>query len=719
LCDLRPGDAARTRDSQCSDVNEPVSNGDEIDFQFLAENSVDIICRAGMDRVLRYVSPSCTRILGWKQEEMTGRPVDNFIITEDLPVLAAVIAVFGENATLRMLKRDGSTVWMENRARLVLDSAGEAKEWVVVMRDITERKRAEQELQFANVLLSTELETSLDAILVVDGNGKIVSVNRRFTEMWQIPSAFIEARAAEPILNAVTSQIQDPDSFLVRIRYVYNHTGASSDDELVTKDGRSIDTHSAPLTTPAGQYLGRAWFFRDITGRKLAQQQIAHLARYDGLTDLMNRTAFLEMMQQQIARVRLGAHTFAVLYFDLDHFRDVNDTFGRPVGDLVLRAVAERLRSAGREIDTVSRFGGDEFALIEIDIQEPGQAAIFADKILKAISEPFAIQDNKIRSGASIGIAVYGPDSPEAETLLSHADMALYRAKADGPGTYCFFTGAMDAEVRARVTMVTELREAIDTGQFFLMYQPQVDIDTGRIIGLEALVRWHHPKLGIVRPGKFIPAAEKSGMIVELEHWVMREACRQTKLWLDAGIAPPLVAVNVSGVRFKAPLELENDIAVILEESGLPPQYLELELTESVVMEASRKHNDLLLRLRKAGLRVAIDDFGNGYSSLDYLRRFRVERIKIAHSFIRELTTKSGNAAIVKAIIGLAHALELDVVVEGVETVEQLDLLKSWGCSGVQGYYFAKPLQVPDVTALLRIGRTTPAQAVPVQIDGV
>jgi predicted signal transduction protein with EAL and GGDEF domain len=369
-----------------------------------------------------------------------------------------------------------------------------------------------------------------------------------------------------------------------------------------------------------------------------------------------------------------------------------------------------------REIDTAARFGGDEFAVVETDIQDPADAAVLANKILKALSAPFPIEGNEIRSGTSIGIAVYGPDSADAETLLSHADVALYRAKSEGRGTYRFFTDAMDVEVRARVTMGTELREALASSQFFLMYQPQVDIDTGRIVGLEALVRWNHPKLGIVGPAEFIPVAEHSGLIVALEHWVTREVCRQTKQWLDADIVVPLIAINVSVVQFKTPLEMENDIAAILAETGLPPQLLELELTEGVLMEASREHHDALLRLRNMGIRIAIDDFGNGYSSLDYLRRFSVERIKIAQNFIADLGILSGNRAIVKAALGLARELDIEVVVEGVETVDQLELLKAWGCRRVQGYYFSKPLRAPEVSALLRIGKVNPICSKPVEV---
>jgi predicted signal transduction protein with EAL and GGDEF domain len=350
---------------------------------------------------------------------------------------------------------------------------------------------------------------------------------------------------------------------------------------------------------------------------------------------------------------------------------------------------------------TLEALGGGKSAAI---------AAAVAEKILLAISNPFSIQGNDVRSGASVGVAVYGPDAADGETMLRRADEALYRAKSEGRGTYRFFTDAMDTEVRARVCLNRELREAIAADQLFLLYQPQVDIDSGRIVGLEALVRWHHPTRGDLGPGMFIAAAEANGLIVPLERWVMREACRQIRLWSDAGIAPRSVAINVSGVQFKAPLELEQSIAAALTEFALPAQRLELELTESVLMQVSREHNEVLLRLRKQGIHVAIDDFGTGYSSLDYLRRYPVDRIKIAQTFMADIGTALEDDAIVKAALGLARELGIQTIAEGVETAAQAALLKAWGCRFVQGFYFSEPLSAVEVTRLLRIGTIAPAR---------
>ena len=444
----------------------------------------------------------------------------------------------------------------------------------------------------------------------------------------------------------------------------------------------------------------------EVSSREL---KISWMARYDILTGLANRGVFAEALQHEIARAHRDGTSFAVLYLDLDHFKDVNDTLGHPIGDLLLQAVAERLRASVRETDTVSRFGGDEFALIATDLQEPADAATLALKVLAATSEPVLIRDIEVRSGASVGIAVFGPDSADTETLLSHADIALYRAKSEGRGTYRFFTDSMDAEVRTEFMLGAELRQAIVSDQLYLVYQPQVDIYTGRIIGVEALVRWLHPTRGVVSPGLFIPVAEKSGLIVAIGRWVMHESCRQMRKWLDAGVAPPLIAVNVSALQFKTPRELENDLEAILAETGVPAQKVELELTEGVLMDASREHSDVLLRLRNAGFRIGIDDFGTGYSSLDYLRRFPVDRIKIAQQFMFDPTEGSGDA-IIRAAIALAQELKLEVIVEGVETAKQLQRVKSCGGREVQGYYFSKPIRAGAMTVLLRKGITLPTR---------
>ena len=671
---------------------------------------------------------ACEKQWGMSFEALRDTDASQFFPADQMEqFLAKDCAIFAGREPVEFEEEFWSAEKQTNRVgytfkRPIYDAKGDPQYLVCVTLDITERKLAEEKLQFANILLSTLRDTSPDAILVVDAEQQIISSNRQFVEMWRLPAGLIEAGNDVAVSAAVASSVKDPVAFAERVRYLYEHAENAAHDEVETADGRFLDRHTDVLRTTDGRYLGRVWFYRDVTERKLTEAKITRLARFDLLTGLDNRGSFVEALQRTIASAHRTSQTFAVLFLDIDHFKDVNDTLGHPIGDVLLQNVAQRLSAIVRVSDTVARFGGDEFAIILAGIQDSAAAvltdasweqtasqvtaaaALVAGKILHSLGEPFSIQGNRICSGTSIGISVYGLGSSDAETMLSQADIALYRAKLEARGTYRFFNDAMETQIRARVTVGNELREAIAAEQLFLLYQPQVNVATGDIVGLEALVRWNHPTRGLVEPGHFIPEAERNGLIVPLGRWVMREACRQMKRWYTAGIAPPLIAINLSGVQFKRPLELERDIAECISECGLPARLLELELTESVLMEASREHNDLLLRFRKAGYRIAIDDFGSGYSSLDYLRRYPVDRMKIAQRFTADIGPMPGNNAIVRAALGLGRELDIEVVVEGVETSAQLELLKAWGCLTVQGFHFARPLNVPEITKLLRTG---------------
>jgi diguanylate cyclase (GGDEF)-like protein/PAS domain S-box-containing protein len=442
----------------------------------------------------------------------------------------------------------------------------------------------------------------------------------------------------------------------------------------------------------------------DITERKEAELQLAKMARFDALTELVNRGVFVESLEGAIARARRGDGGFAVLYLDLDHFKDVNDTLGHPVGDRLLRAVAKRLQSATKSNDTVARFGGDEFAVLTAAIAEPAEAGLLADRLLSAMSQPVRIGNNNIFIGTSIGIAAYQRDTPGAEAILSHADVALYRAKSEGRRVYRFFTSTMDFEVRSRFALMAELRDGMAKGQLFLKYQVQVEIATGRITGVEALVRWRHPVRGELPPSEFVSAAEESGLVFELSHWVLHEACRQAREWLDASINLRRLAINISAVELKKAHELEEELGRALAANRLPAELIELELTETALVRTSRETNDVLRRLRSKGIKLAIDDFGTGYSSLVYLRRFPVDRIKVAQDFVLDLDRDSNAAAIARATIGLAEVLGVDAIAEGIETKNQARLLLEWGCREAQGFYFGRPETAKKIATLLRRG---------------
>jgi diguanylate cyclase (GGDEF)-like protein/PAS domain S-box-containing protein len=691
---------------------------DASQFRALVEQQVAGIFIIAGDGKVVYINPRFAALFGYTPPEVIGKSFLELIVDADRTRLQQFFVehlLGGPPATqsITAIKRKGGGI-MNVLAHASLSSFKGKPALVGLLVDITEEKRANDLLRASEERFRAVCEAAQDAIIMVDSQAKVV--------FWNV--------AAERILGYTAAEAmgKSPHDWLAPRRFheqaaaglgTFAATGRGkfmgSTVELAAlrKDGVEIPVEISTTSVRLGDQWHAVALLRDLTERKFVEERITHMARYDSLTGLANRAWFVAALEEQIAAVKRGGERFALLHLGLDRFKDVNNTLGHPIGDLLLQSLADRLRRNIRPSDIVARFGGDEFALIEPGADLPAVAASLASALLKAISEPFYIQGNLVASAVSIGIALYGPDSPDAETLLSHADVALYRAKQDGRGTFRFFTEAMEREVQTRVTLAAEIRAGLAAGEFFLVFQPQVDADTGHITGVEALARWHHSGGKTVMPGIFIPAAEKSGSIVALGQWALLTACRQMKLWIDAGIAPPLISVNVSGAQFKNPHELEDKLAGILEATGVPPERVELELTESVLMNVSREHADALLRLRKAGHRIAIDDFGSGYSSLEYLGRFPVDRVKIGQTFILDLATAPGNATIAKAAVGLAHDLKLDVVVEGVETAEQLKEVRSWGCRKVQGFYFSKPLTAGDLSMLLRTRAILPVSSAP------
>ena len=462
---------------------------------------------------------------------------------------------------------------------------------------------------------------------------------------------------------------------------------------------------AAALHDSAGQVIAIEGILTDVTERRRAVETAATLARTDSLTGLPNRAAFLERLQLAFARAKRGDSAFAVHYLDLDHFKDVNDTLGHPVGDALLQAVAGRLRQCVREIDMVSRFGGDEFAILQEDIADVGNIEALATKVGKTLSDPFVINGNQVHSTASIGIVPYQPDIDGPEAMLMKADLALYRAKDEGRNQFRFHVVELDEQAQERMTLGRDLHAAIKRNEFELLYQPQVDLVSGRIVGLEALIRWHHPVRGFLSPTAFISIAESNGTIFPIGQWVIEQACRQMSLWRDQGIMPTTVAVNVSASQFHFDGDLDRVVRAALEKYHIASGELEIELTESVLMVSTQNHRAAFDRLRQIGVRLAIDDFGTGFSSLDYLRTFHVARLKLASQFIDEIITNPDAAAIVRAAISLAGVLGIDVVAEGVNSDEQRAFLIAAGCRCAQGFHLGKPAPAEQTTALLRHNR--------------
>ena len=580
---------------------------------------------------------------------------------------------------------------------------GEVAGLIGAVVEITELKRQETKVQESEERFRSIFETVTDAIFVQDiETGKFIDVNQRALDTFGcgreelLDMSFQNLSENKPPYTAMEAKS--------RTRLAVEGKPQTFEWRCKKKNGTLFWAEIGCRSAVFGGKHHLLSTFHDITNRKNAEASLIKLSQSDTLTGLANRGMFVTSLEHAIKDARRRNRGAAVFYLDLDNFKDVNDTWGHPVGDRLLQSVAQRLRDSIRGSDIVARFGGDEFSVLMSDLDEPADAGILAQKLVDVMEVPFLIDGSTVSTGISIGIALYEPDT-DAEALLSRADVALYRSKSEGGHTYRFFDDAMDLEIHTRVNLVAELREALATDQLFLVYQPQVDLDTDRIIGVEALVRWRHPTRGVLSPGVFIPAAERAGLIAPLGKWVLEEACRQARRWLDEGFAPERLGVNFSSLQLKTPGQLENEIDAILGETGLPTNMLELELTETTIMETTRDHSGILEDLRKRGVRIAIDDFGTGYSSLAYLGRFPVDRIKLAQEFIVDLVTDPRHAAIVQAAIGLARLLGIDMIAEGVETEQQLELLKSWGCRSAQGFYFAKPMSPEDITPLLRRGK--------------
>jgi diguanylate cyclase (GGDEF)-like protein/PAS domain S-box-containing protein len=680
------------------------------DANRIIEKSPAILYRLGSDAPfpLTYISQNMDHY-GYDTDALLAKPDEwsKLIDGDDLSSVFASITLLAEGKTdhvqldFRLKKPDGSLVWFDSESYALRDRTGKLTGIEGILTDVTDHKVMEDKLSFSNILLTTAIESSPDAILIVDETGRIIKFNRHFIDLWGVPRELIDTGLDEPVLKTVASRVKDQDEFLARVRYLYDHPDVQSHEEIELVDGRIVDRHSGSLYDAQRKHLGRVWFFRDITESKRAGERIAAMARTDSLTGLANRVEFLERLRLEFARARRHDTQFALLYLDLDRFKDINDTLGHPMGDRLLQAVAERLKDCLRETDMVARFGGDEFAILQDDVSDAGQIEALASKISEAVARPYSIGGNRVFTSASIGVVPYRGDIDGVDSMMMKADLALYRAKNEGRNRYSFHVAELDDETRERILIGEDLRHAVTRGEFELFYQPQVEMTSGSVIGLEALIRWNHPRRGLMLPTEFIPIAETTGSIGAVGEWVIARACRQIKQWSERGIAPPVVAVNLSGAQFKLATQIDQIVIENLARYGVAPEQLELELTETVLVETAARHADIFRRLKRAGVRLAIDDFGTGYSSLDYLRSFHVTRLKIDRRFIEEVTSNADAAAIVRATVGLAQELGIEVLAEGVETAAQRDFLLKAGCNVAQGFYFGGPVPAAAVSERL------------------
>ena len=575
--------------------------------------------------------------------------------------------------------------------------------WVFILRKRVRHQTHLIQLRLENELMLEEryrrmFERNLTGLYVAQADGHILACNETFAQILGYASskALLEhpegAEAVTAMFHAHLRQESAPGSNqILNAEHRFQRSDGSWRSVLVNiRIARAADKSSALLE---GGIV-------DISDRKAAEEQVKFLAYYDSLTGLPNRSLLKDRLTKALASARRHKEKVAVLFLDLDRFKIVNDSLGHSSGDLLLQEVALRLKKLGREEDTIARVGGDEFLIALTSIEGPDGAASAAERILIEMQKEFSVEGHSFCIGCSIGISIFPEHGQDDETLIKNADAAMYLSKENGRNTYRFFTEELNIQVVERLNLESNLRQAIERNELFLVYQPQFNIATRRIAGVEALLRWNHPQLGMVPPDRFIPVAESSGLIVSIGEWVLRTACIQARKWQDAGFLVQTVAVNVSAVQFRQ----EGFCAMVksvLADTGVAPQHLELELTESLLLSNADLIFALLEELKKMGLKLAIDDFGTGYSSLSYLRQFPVSKLKIDGSFIEEVAVNSDDAAITAAIIDMAKALNLRVIAECVETQAQFSFLEEHGCDEIQGYYFSKPLLPAEVDELL------------------
>ncbi len=554
-------------------------------------------------------------------------------------------------------------------------------------QDITEIKHVEERL----VMLKEAVDSLPIGITISDVNSRIVYTNPAEAQM--------HGYSIEELINCDVRHFKGLNLDNAVMAEEFDVTGVWRRESInVRGTGEEFPVQLSSIAVKNGEEtcLGMVTVCEDITSRKKAEERIRRLAFFDSLTALPNRAAFLDHLQQALSLAQREGRQAGLLFLDLDNFKDVNDTQGHDFGDRLIREVAERLSACMRESDSLARLGGDEFVIVLTALSDQESAALAAERILSIFARPFMMECRQIYSSASIGIALYPDDGLDADTLFKCADTAMYHAKTEGKANYRFFSPEMNRLVMRRVALESSLRQGIEKREFFLHYQPQWDLKTNRMLGVEALLRWQSPELGPLMPSDFIPFAENSGQIIGLGEWAMRAACIQAREWALAGLGDMKMAVNISGMQFRQPDFLEM-VGKIIRETGIEPESLELEFTESVVMEHADKTINTLRALKNMGLGLSIDDFGTGYSSLSYLKHFPIDRIKIDRSFVADLAHNSDDAAIVEAIIFLAHSLNLKVVAEGVETSDQLHFLITRNCDEVQGFHLAIPMSPEDL----------------------
>ncbi|MFO7767188.1 MAG: EAL domain-containing protein [Pelovirga sp.] len=654
------------------------------------------------DGTVHYWNTASERLYGYGADEACGKTLYELIIpphlkesfeqTIDAMVTSGEPGVAGE---LALRCKDGSTVLVYS-SRALVTKPGETPDIYCIDIDITERKRNEMLLR----KLSLAMEQNPASVVITNLDGEIEYVNPKFTEMTGY--SFDEVIGQNPrILQAGE---KSPEEY----RQLWAHllAGEQWQGEFLNqhKSGRLFWERAliSPLRDDQGQITHYVGVKEDITTQKTYEKELEYQATHDALTGLANRVLLMDRLDQAIRYAQRSQRIVAVALLDLDRFKVINDTLGHAAGDTLLCQIADRLKTTVRETDTVARFGGDEFMVLLTEVAAAQDLNLVMEKILQIFTQPFEIEQRQLMLSASIGVSACPLNSPDPETLIRYADIAMYQSKKSG-SAFSFYNDEIDSFGLDTLDLEHDLHGALERQEFCLHYQPKVSLRTGTISGCEGLLRWQHPELGMVSPGQFIPLAEETGLIVPIGAWVIAEACRQSLAWQQAGLPSIQIAVNLSARQFRQG-DLAATVNALLMESGLDPNLLELELTESMMMDDPQGAEQTLISLKKLGVSLSLDDFGTGYSSLNYLSRFPVDHLKIDQSFIRDIGTSAARTAVVSSIIDIAHNLQLTTIAEGVETTEQLAFLVTNGCDAMQGYLFSKPLPADEFSLLLQQG---------------
>lgn len=651
-------------------------------------------------------------LLGLAEACVLGQAADGLIATpEDLAFWDAARACADQPwqqgpgtllSDTSLVDATGRLVQVTRRIRALGPASAAPQAYLVVVHD---RSAAQREADARELLLSelqATLESTADGILVTDLAGRIRAFNRRFAQIWGLPESLLTERQDDAVYDWMRRSVVEPEAYTRRLAQINEATLLQASERITLHSGQVLERVTQPQSS-RGRPCGRVWSFRDHTDLVSAGQRIETLSSTDALTGLFNRRQMTQAVTDAIRQARRNAGSLALLLLDLDRFKQINDSLGQAVGDRVLLDCADRLRTCLRQGDVVARMGSDQFALLVHEADNRGAEAT-ARRVLDAVSHPCSVEGMQFTLTCSVGVAMFPVDGGDAELLVRHAESAMQRAKQGGRGCFRFHQAHQDADMRQRMRLDHAMRQALASQRFRLHYQPQIDLNTGNVVGAEALIRWRDPELGEVSPGQFIPVAEETGFIIAIGDWVLEQAVRQAARWRDAGFALP-VSVNVSALQFQQ-ADFNARVAAVLREHALAGELLELELTESILVHDADEALARLGQLSQLGVRLAIDDFGTGYSSLAYLKRFPIDRLKIDRSFVKGLPLDESDGAIVRAIVQLAQAMGMTVIAEGVETEPQRAFLLDLGCDEFQGFLYAPALDALSFEQRVRAPRS-------------